>query len=73
MVYLPVYITLYSGSVHLIIIIIIYKTPEYKVVTIRHPETPVQEEPYHAMEYLYKSVTDFLIDNVTVVFLNGTM
>jgi len=71
MVYLPVYITLYSGSVNLIIII--SKTPEYKVVTIRHPETPVQEEPYHAMEYLYKSVTDFLIDNVTVVFLNGTM
>ena len=34
MVYLPVYITLYSGSVHLIIIIITYKTPEYKVVTI---------------------------------------
>jgi len=24
------------------------------------------------MEYLYESVTDFLMDNVTVVFLNGT-
>jgi len=45
-------------------------TPEYKVVIIRHT---CPREPYHAMEYLYESVTNFLIDNVTVIFLNGTM
>ena len=29
-------------------------------------------EQYHATEYIYESVTDFLMDNVTLVFLNGT-